>query len=403
MVNSDIEAFVINDLDPKESKGAASVSFQLASRLFAEGKFAFICTSKKGIRLKPSEKSPFLFMPEDSWDHWRDRIRSKFPASEGILRIFSVRKLWTISSYIRKYSPRVIWVQQIGWRIPITSLLLFRLYKIPVILTIHDYTFLRFRKLYIHDFEGQTNIENQLIDFHKNRSDLNLTLNSRANLWQRLTKLIISISSNVVYVSHLQSIIYASEGFPSGNVINNFVKACDCPETKMVSRSGSDKLQILFAGRFIGKGLERVAEAVRESNLVHLHLAGPRELLEYAQENLPSDFFTYHGALEERELHALIHKVDATAVASNCFDVFPTITMESLAHGTPVFSTPTTGNFNYVRQIHPSLAITLDQSIDFEKMKEVIRSEEVAKNIAKTIEELSLERPLEQYREVFFR
>lgn len=403
MSNSDIQVFVINDLDPNESKGAASISFYLASRIFTEEKFAFLCTSKKGTNLKTKGDSPFLFMPETFLDIWRDKIRSKLPFTEGILRICSVRKLWRISRYIKEYSPRIIWVHQIGWRIPITALLLFKLCKIPVIFTVHDYTYLRFRKLYLHDFQGENDLESSLLAFHKDKKELGLKLKSRANLWQRLTRWIIQTSSSVVYISQLQSRVYRSAGFPSGRVINNCVKPCGCLEINKVARSGSNKMQILFAGRFIGKGLERVAEAVRKSDCAHLHLAGSKDLLQFAQKNLCSQQFTYHGALEERALLALIHQVDVTAVASNCFDVFPTITMESLAHGTPVFSTPTTGNFDYVQLIHPLLGLSLDQPIDLDMINVVVRAKEVIKNMQEMMEDLRLERPLEQYREVFRR
>jgi glycosyltransferase involved in cell wall biosynthesis len=400
-----VKALLLNDVDPFESKGAASIALNLALRVFDDNEFVYVCTSKKANL--PQTKHPFhlRYFKESIFDRLRDRARNRFPRLEGVLRILAVRRLWRIYRCIKEFSPEVIWVHQIGWRIPITSLLMFRALRIPVLFTIHDYTFLRFRKLYPQDFKdipgNDGNIESQLIAFHRSLKPLNLKLNSKPNFWQKMTRFIISSSSNIVYLSDLQSAIYKSEGYPTGTIVNNTVRPCTCEFIGTKLSKWNNELHVLFAGRLIGKGLERLVDSFSSPYELHLHLAGGTELLDFAKASLPSNQFTFHGLLDEKELYELIHTVDVTAVASACFDVFPTITLESLAHGTPVISTPTTGNFHYILRVDERLALPMNGLISFAELREVIAQSSVMNNLDFIKGVVTEEESVDNYRALF--
>ena len=402
MKSEPLGALLINDMDPAESKGAASIALDLASRVFGNDDFVYLCTTKKSKTKNPKEDVHYEYLTENSLDRARDKVRNRFPALEGIMRVFAIRRLWRIFLTTRRLSPKVVWVHQIGWRIPVTSLLLFSFLKVPVFLTIHDYSFLRFRKLYPNDFSADDrNVEASLKNFHINGSPLDLKFESKTNFWHRADRFIISRTCSVIYISELQASIYQSAGYPSGLVVNNTVKPCNCSDIRERMPAVSDDLDVLFAGRMIGKGLERVVESVSLSNQVHLHLAGGNDLVDYVQDKLPSHRYTYHGMLNEQNLYRLIHSVDITAVPSACFDVFPTITIESIAHKTPVISTPTTGNFNFSRNIDESLGLSLSGIIPFEVLGTVIQSRASRANLEKIQALVSSDATVKKYRSLF--
>jgi glycosyltransferase involved in cell wall biosynthesis len=133
------------------------------------------------------------------------------------------------------------------------------------------------------------------------------------------------------------------------------------------------KKAILFAGRPNAKGLEHVIQAVAASDW-HLHLAGPSRLDEIAKQTLLHSQYTYHGALNSPELFELLHQVQAVAVLSECFDVFPTITIEALRHGTLVITTLNTGNSDLVRKISKDLLIHYSKIPKLVALDEVFQS-----------------------------
>jgi glycosyltransferase involved in cell wall biosynthesis len=404
MKEPECRALVISDFDPAESKGAASVALNLARQVFGFSDFIYLCTTKRVHRGQSIPAIRFEYMQETFFDRIRDRARSRFPATEGVMRVIAIRRLWRIFWIVKKVSPQVIWVHQIGWRIPITSLLIFRALGVPIFITIHDYSFLRFRKIYPSDFdEGQTKLNKALKDYHTQNRPLSLKFASKPTVWQSLTRFIVTQTSEVIYISELQSSIYLSEGYPTGTVINTTVRPCNCNNPKPRPSHETDELNVLFAGRLIGKGLERLVDSLARSPGVHLHLAGGRELFEYANCNLLPHQFTYHGVLEEQELFDLIHLVDITSVLSTCFDVYPTITLESLAHGTPVISTPTTGNFLFTYSVDSSFALSLNGEIPFAKIQRITKSNSHEKNLNLIADIVTNNSAVHQYRSVFSR
>jgi glycosyltransferase involved in cell wall biosynthesis len=148
-------------------------------------------------------------------------------------------------------------------------------------------------------------------------------------------------------------------------VIPNPIEPCNC---KLIGVNPvKTTMSILFAGRAIGKGLEKIAHAVSLTNF-KLHLAGKLELLTSAQIYLPPEQIVFHGEVSRDELFLIIHSVDLVCVPSICFDVYPTITIESLSHGTPVLTHRTCGGI----EIFPSNSVYIqpyDQQINLEQLR----------------------------------
>jgi glycosyltransferase involved in cell wall biosynthesis len=112
---------------------------------------------------------------------------------------------------------------------------------------------------------------------------------------------------------------------------------------------------------------KQVAHAVSLTNF-KLHLAGKLELLTSAQIYLPPEQIVFHGEVSRDELFLIIHSVDLVCVPSICFDVYPTITIESLSHGTPVLTHRTCGGI----EIFPSNSVYIqpyDQQINLEQLR----------------------------------
>ena len=396
------KVLVINDLDPRESRGAASMALSLTERTFDKDEIIFLCTSKKAFKLKKSVFATFYSIPENSIDYLEDKVRNRFPNFEGFLRIFAFRRLWRILRIILRHSPRIIWVHQIGWRVPITSLLIFRLLKIPVVLTIHDFSFLRFRKIYIEDFAGEKElVESKLKAFHENSSQLTLQFRDKPNIWQWITRIIIANNSEIIYLSDLQSEIYTLNGYPKGHVIPNSVRKCKCGVELKPKRNKVAALEVLFAGRLIGKGLERLAFSILENECAHLHIAGGNELKSVVQNILPEHKFTYHGMLSEAEIFELLHSIDITVVGSFCFDVLPTIALESLAHGTPFISTPTTGVYNLSLLLGTPFTLSLEGKIDFDEICQSVRKFDAHRSFDYLSQLVTSNDSVEKYQEIF--
>ncbi len=155
-------------------------------------------------------------------------------------------------------------------------------------------------------------------------------------------------------------------------MVSNGANKCSC-----VSKlnTNTNELQVLFAGRPNAKGLELLLQAISEYPNSHLHLAGPSRLAELAELYLEPTKYTYHGFLNSIEVYELIHRVDVVSVLSQCFDVYPTITLEALAHGTPVMTTSLTGNSSLVHSMSNELVVPFAHVPNLTKIAELLGSQ----------------------------
>ena len=347
---------ILNDLHPSEFPGAATIAYGLAEEASKSQIVEFWTSSTD-----PSKIAKGRFINEEilSTSRVRDaRIAHSF-ISKIVAEFFSTRStFWYVKNLLR-FKPEIVWVHQIGSRFPRTVILINKLFRVRTLVTLHDFSLALPRKLFPIDFGFATSEVDSILDCIETRNSsykLKLHINEpfrfriTYKIRIKLLRLLYAMADHVIAISSLQAKILSLLGFRISGEIANGIDKCKCPEQIRVVKS------ILFAGRPNAKGLDQVIQAVAKSDW-HLHLAGPNRLQEISSQTLLPSQYTYHGAMNRDDLFELLHQVQVVAVLSECFDVYPTITIESLRHGTAVITTNTTGNSNLVRSISEDLII----------------------------------------------
>ena len=363
----------LNDLHPNSNPGAASIAYALAEEASEKYQVEFWCTNIIGVPL-----------PENGRVEIKVRNITKARAQKmegGLLQrlyfelVGFLELFWVVKQVITS-RPTHIWFHQIGNRFPKILIPICRILRISTLTTLHDFGVLLGRKLYPSDFGWSlSSVDSHINQIHleqprivQGRGSQDILLCVRKGL----VRYCLNRSSSLICISNLQEEILKASGLTISDVIPNGVKKCTCTlKLKVIE----EKFNILFAGRPNAKGLELLAQAVSEDSNSHLHLAGPSRLLEIAAEYLDSNRFTYYGSLSSLEICELIHQVDLVSVISQCFDVYPTITLEALAHGTPVLTTPLTGNSRLVESLSPDLVVHASQKPDLAKVAYLIKQE----------------------------
>lgn len=375
----------LNDLHPHSSPGAASVAYSLAQEASKYHEVEFWCSEVYG-----------RFFPKDPRIETRIRFISKerVRKMEGrflqrlYFELFGIfESLWVIKQIVVS-RPTHIWFHQIGNRFPKVLIPISRIFGVATVVTLHDFSVLLGRKLYPSDF----GLSSESVGTQINHLQLQQVRILRGNKLQDillrlrtvLVKRFLNFSSLVIGISDLQETILKTAGFRIDAVIQNGLLPCTCTNA---SRKSDGKFNILFAGRPNAKGLELLAQAVAEAPNSHLHLAGPQRLVEIAECYLRSNQYTFHGKLNSIQMNQLIHSVDLVSVISQCFDVYPTITLEAIAHKTPVLTTPLTGNSFLVRSLSPSLVIGFNQKPDLSKITSVVGQKPLKFPITSTVAE----------------
>jgi hypothetical protein len=95
--------------------------------------------------------------------------------------------------------------------------------------------------------------------------------------------------------------------------------------------------------------------------------------LEQAREELPDSQFEYYGRCSSDQVAALIHKVGFVAVLSDCFDVYPSILLESVSHGALPITYPSVGNSQIAFQIHPRLLLPYGEHLGENELEEILK------------------------------
>lgn len=354
---------IINDLHPSEQAGAASIAF----RVFQEMNFSIpsqYWSTVLGIN-KPANQLPNerrYVVSKKSAERSNLGLRGKV-----ITEYLNVAPLIWLWKLIKVEKPSAIFVHQIGNRFPRTLLPLLYLLRIPVYTTLHDFSWIIPRKL----FPGDLHIPIEDLILNSTNGTFKISGN-RLNVgqsWIRVfiykvrlhfNRIILNRFTETIAISHLQSLIYSSFGFKINHLIPNTVEKCGCSIKQAVKRQG---IVLLFAGRPYGKGLHEAFRVTRENVGAVIYLAGPVELRSIAQKNLFPDQYKFLGNLTPEELFRVLHEVDFVIVLSECFDVYPTITLEAIAHGVPVITNKNTGNSHLVADINPNLVIENEQHL----------------------------------------
>jgi glycosyltransferase involved in cell wall biosynthesis len=162
----------------------------------------------------------------------------------------------------------------------------------------------------------------------------------------------------------MQASIYRSLGFEVLEIVQNGVDECSADHAAI--GVGGDKVNLLFVGRLVGKGLHYALDLTASNSGLHLFLVGGSELLDEARKSLDDSRFTYFGKLDSLELKDVYHNTDYVLVMSECFDVFPGVLMEALSHGCKVLTSRSVGNSHL--GIKESLTTIIDSRDDFQKI-----------------------------------
>lgn len=353
---------ILTDLDPMSNAGANLVGFQYAMAAQRDFEIEFWTSVCVDADLKP----------QNSYENIKIRrfLHSKrfgdFPKkgikAKTIRELFSPFPIIWITQQIKRFKPQLIWVHQIGNVFPLTSFLVCRILKIPALFTLHDFGVLVPRKLFPKDLNLE-NVDLSPFALGVNFPPVKLRLqngsHSKFYLFRySIIRLILS-SVYLISISSLQHQILTANKLNLFAKIENGVGRCNC-DAEQITRLDA----ILFAGRLNGKGLEHAVETVAKSKGLRLHLAGGQELFEIAKRKIESERITYHGQLSHAEVCQLLHQVKFTSVMSDCFDVYPSILLEALAHGSAPISYPTVGNANLAHEIDRSLVVKFGETID---------------------------------------
>ena len=361
---------VLNDLHPDSNPGAASIAYSLAEQAGKQYETEYWCAELDGVKVSESQdiavKIRRISKKRDS------KMEGSLPR-RLYFEILGIREFFWIIRRIVESRPSHIWIHQIGTRFPKSTILFFKLLKISTVVTLHDFGIVLNRKLYPSDFGWLPEEVDQKIAKIEILSLQIFTKFSMTNILLRVRRSWVVFCLNranaVVCISELQSTILKSIGLKVSTVIHNGTLDCDC-----ATNAQSKGFNVLFAGRPNAKGLELLAKAIAEQPDSHLHLAGGVRLNEIAGEYLNPKQFTYHGILNRGQISSLIHSVQAVSVISQCFDVYPTITLEALSHRTPVITTSLTGNSNIVKDLSDKFIIPWGHVPNLELIKNEISS-----------------------------
>jgi hypothetical protein len=356
---------VLNDYYPAEMPGAANIAFEFALLASKESSAEFWCGSTATDTFEQIEN---LTIRKFLVNRKRELKRKESLPLRIVNELFPNRGfLWVLKNLIF-HRPGILWINQIGLRFPRSIILASNLLKIRTIVTVHDFTYIIPRKLYPHDLSLN---DSQVDYFVKEVSSGNVkNLRLTQQRFHQVFKIrlfimrqILKTATCLVFISDLQKSIYEGFFFRSGIVIPNGVSECRC----LTKSSKREPDTVLFAGRSAGKGLENLISQINASNFI-LHLAGGPELEIIAATHLDSSKFIYHGLLNQGQLFELMHTVAFVSVISECFDVFPSVSLEAMRHGALVLCNRTIGSANLVEQFSSFTVLKYNTAPDLNRL-----------------------------------
>lgn len=362
---------ILNDIHPEEQPGAASIAFNFAKELALKHKIEYWYSQGKfkpnlnieNFALKPFRR--FRFVPLQLQNYAIIKRYREF---------FSLYLSFMFACRLLKLKPDLIWIHQLGNQLPRSLIIVIKILKIQNIQTLHDFSLVLPGKLYPEDLE----VKKSNMEMHNFRSrKIHKRYIARRFLAIKLT----NMNSKTICLSELQKNILDTFGVRVDFVLPNGVPRIGSVDIPIIV--DDKKFNVVFVGRSIGKGLEKICEAVMQSKNAFLHLVGSEDLLNIAHEKLDQNRFKFHGRLSEPEVRNLIRQVDITSVLSECFDVYPTITIESLIEGTPVITTQTTGNASLVSEISSELIIPLKMIPNLDEIALIILEKEFQAKLKK--------------------
>lgn len=318
---------VLNDMHPDEFPGAASIAYSHAKYLSRQFSVSFWHTTSLPRKISRDQN---LEVRAIHINRHLSNLFSRHMAARLLAEFISPVLLLKLTILLLSKRPKIVWVNQIGYRIPRTVSIVFVLLRIKAVQTFHDFGIISPRKLYPQNIS-----ENGKIKLSERK-----VINSLYTLRRFLLKSLVNYNFQNICISELQSKIYQSAGVANIKIIPNGIEICGCLGKTTISKRQNE---VLFAGRSTGKGFARICQIVKNNPNWKLVIAGERDLQITAEKFLPLSQFEYLGFLTPPKLFSRIHRVEFVSVLSDCFDVYPTIALEGMVHNSKVLATETTG------------------------------------------------------------
>jgi glycosyltransferase involved in cell wall biosynthesis len=376
------DVVVLNDMHPSDYPGAASIALSHANYFASDLNIEFWHTTTRRFPKYPRQQIKIrTFYRNVHIDTFLRksmamRITSEFFPSFLFLRII-------LSLLIAR--PKIVWINQIGIRIPRIIVVFLNIFNIRTIQTFHDFMVISPRKLYPVNL-----IEPGVAVLSGNRL-INMIYSARRSLIIKLSNL----NENNICISQMQSEIFQQFNIQRITTVPNGIEECKCTfdsEFTNISKT------VLFAGRVTGKGFERICKVLRENPTWILRAAGSSELNSIGLSLLSKKQFNYIGYLAPSDLFKEIHKVDFVSVISECFDVYPTIAIEALMHGAIPICSSTTGVAKLIGQSGHGIVIKdSDEHINLDQLKE-----DLIRKPRFSTDHISIRVSGEKYKSVFF-
>ena len=360
---------ILSDFTPQETLGGGTLLAKELSREMGKlGDFQYLFITGADFKIKNRANRPRIFQ------YYADLV--------------SIVPTLKILFYLRKQKINVIWLHQIGHRIPYSLIPLARLFRYGVILTLHDLNIVWTRKVYPDMLKRSPRTSTLKLIYSKNK-----IYNYFWNFRFKVVKLYVNRANSIVGIGEICRSILFELGVKAKTAIPNGVALCDHGDLFRREKS------MLFAGRLSGKGLSQVIEAFKfdSSEEWHLYLAGDVILNEIATRELKPSQFTYLGLLSRNQLTEFIHSVEYVAVLSAYYDNYPTIALEAIMHGAKPITTPITGVARLVESISPDLVIPMNTKLVLKNLESVAPEQGTDFDTLKT--QLSLDIYLAKWKE----
>lgn len=346
---------ILTDLDPYSNPGANLVALEYAKCAKVDS-YVEVWSGKHENSEKTTQYDDHpIEIFHFSFSQRFYAFPKRSPKRKTLREFFSFLPiLWLIRRTLTS-KPDLIWVHQIGNIFPLSVFLIFRVLRIPTVFTLHDFGILMPRKLFPQDLSINNKDLMHLTHSLPVESEKLKLKNSKLMRVQQMRLVIVKYlvkSATLVTISDMQKNILEANNVFVTETIENGVNPCNC-ENNLPSRLDA----ILFAGRLNGKGLHHAIDLVQVNDKLTLHLAGSEELIEVARLKLPAEKIIYHGELGQVELFKLLHTIRFTSVMSDCFDVYPSILLEAIVHGSVPFCYPTVGNAIIASALDDSLLV----------------------------------------------
>ena len=341
---------IVNDCHPDELPGAATIAYNYFLNLQNSMSVEFYCPSESNEKLTTNDFVRLMRFPKNL-----ESLKRNFFLRHLARAFLKFTVLLKFTTLVLRSKPDFVWFHQIGHRVSYLSISICHLLGIKTICMFHDYSGIIKGKLYPHHLGVDVNELDEWvmslnsyyghdhIDFLKNRIPKSAPINQIRVKVRRTFIRSFVCKSQVFFISQTQANLYGLFKFESSGQLPNPTEDCAC-NLKYSQNQGSVK-EILFAGRLIGKGLETVLQSLVGTNIL-INLAGDTSLFELAKSYLPEAQIRFHGKVSRIEIFRLIHHVDLVCVPSICFDVYPSILVEALSHGTKILTHRTVGNYD---------------------------------------------------------